>query len=269
MCFKIHIVYLFITLIFAEIIGDPNLFNKNCNVLRLKFEVNDGDRVYDSSEQRNEVFLKDGAGLTDKGIISGKAVNLGNDGKIYVGSKFKGKPRKSVAISLWVKLENEQGNHSLFRATDLNNVVHYQLLSRDGKVSWIHHGDDGKELFRVQSDRPVLKARKWQHIVGVYNYQSSKASLWLDGRKLKEKNAIQGHLAQKWSLLSVFGGRTKGLMDNIQLFRCPLDRTKVVALYVATASPKEDKKSLVEKPHKTPLKQKKSKIRLSEKLKIF
>ena len=249
--------------------GDPNLFNKKCNVLRLLFEANDGDRVYDTSEQKNEVYLKDGATLTAKGIITGQAVNLGDDGKVYVGSKFKGKPKKSVAISLWVKLEDLKGDHPLFRATDLNNVVHYELSSQNGKVSWAHRSDNGKELFRVQTDSPVLKARQWQHIVGVYDYNNAKASLWINGEKIREKNGVSGELAQKWSLLSVFGGRTKGFMDNIQLFRCPLDRTKVVALYVASASPKENKKSLVEKPHHVVLQKKTSTTKLSEKLKNF
>ena len=254
---------------FADVMGDPNLFNKKCTVLKLLFENNDGDRVYDSSEGQNEVYLKDGATLTGQDIITGKAVDLGDDGKVYVGSRFKGKPKKSVAISLWVKLKETKGYHSLFRATDLNNVVHYELSSHDGKGSWVHHNDNGNELFRVQSDSPVIKPRQWQHVVGVYDYKDAKASLWVDGKKIVEKDGIHGQLAQKWSLLSVFGGKTQGLMDNIELFRCPLDRTKVVALYVAAASPKDNKKSSIEKPHHTAATHKKSKTRLSDKFKKF
>lgn len=193
----------------------------------------------DDTVQQNNARLMDGATVTNQDTRSGHSANLGEDGKIALAGEFKGKPKKAVAISMWVKLKDVKGNHSLFRATDLNNIVHYDLGVHDGKGSWVHHDDSGKELFRVESRSSDIKPGEWHNIVGEYNSIQGAASLWVDGRRVSQKNGISGPLSQKWNALVVFGGKTAGLLDNIFMFRCPLDRTKIVALYVAAAARNE------------------------------
>ena len=235
-------------------LGDPQDFDDRCTVLKLTFEHLKKGQVLDDSLQKNNVRLTDGVTVTDRSLTKhGHSAKLGKHGKIVLAKDFKGRPRKAIGISMWVKLDSIIGNYSLFRALDgATNETRYELAVHDGKGFWVHYDDSGKVLFKVESVSSDIRAKKWHSIAANYNAVQKKATLWVDGRLVsKQDKAISGPLSQRWNKVVVFGGKTAGLLDNVFMFRCPLDRTKIVALYVAAATPASaDKKSKIQKHQK-------------------
>lgn len=211
-------------------------------MLKLTFEKLEDNLVFDDSPQKNNGQLQGEARILKDEIDQGRSIDFGNNGKIVLKPGFKGKPKKSIAISMWVKLNDVKGVIPLMTATDATNFVRYDLLLRNGRGEWVHRGDSGRELFHVQSSSSDITAGKWHNIVGSYDSMSRTASLWVDGKQVSKEDGISGMLSQKWNKLTIFGGKARGDMDNIFMFRCPLDKTKIVALYVSAASPKDVKK---------------------------
>ena len=216
-------------------------------MLKLTFEKLNGNMVLDDSLQKNNMQLQDGAKPLKDRMDSGHSAYLGDKGKIVLNSTFKGTPKESVAVSMWVKLNTIKGNIPLLTATDVNDVSHYILLLRDGKGVWVHKMDSGRDLFSVQSSFPVITAGQWHNVVGSYNSFTKTASLWVDGKEVSKQEGINGMLSQRWNKLTIFSGKKAcGYIDNIFMFKCPLDKTKIVALYVSAASPKDVKKDVIE-----------------------
>jgi hypothetical protein len=205
--------------------------------------------VLDDSPQGNNAELEDGAYVSNEDAKSGLSVNLGKNGYMIVPDDFKGKPTNAAAISMWAKLKNIQGDNPLFQAYD-NKTIHYGLSVLDGKASWVHRDDAGYQLFNVTANESKFTPGKWHHIVGAYSAKEKKATLWLDGKKIGSKTGITGPLSQNWDKLSMFAGKTAGVADNVFMFRCSLDRTKIVALYVTAASPKDAKRFQIPKSKK-------------------
>lgn len=226
-------------------LGNPEEFDKKCAVLKLTFEKSDGNLVLDDSPQKNNGKLEGEARVLKDETDLGRSVDFGNNGKIILDDDFKGKPRKSVAVSTWVKLNSIKGTVPLITATDATNFVRYDLLLRNGKGEWVHRRDSGRELFRVQSSSSDVTAGQWHNIVASYDSASKIASLWVDGKQVSKQDGVSGALSQKWNKLTIFGGKSHGDMDNIFMFRCPLDKTKIVALYVSDASHKDVKKDVI------------------------
>lgn len=217
-------------------------------MLKLTFEKSEDGLVFDDSPQKNNGQLQGEARILKDEADQGRSIDFGNNGKIVLKPGFKGKPKKSIAISMWVKLNNVKGVIPLITATDATNFVRYDLLLRNGRGEWVHRGDSGRELFRVQSSSSDVTAGKWHNIVGSYDSMSRTASLWVDGKQVSKEDGISGVLSQRWNKLTIFGGKAHGDMDNIFMFRCPLDKTKIVALYVSAASPKDVKRDEIERP---------------------
>lgn len=234
---------------FISDLGNPEDFDKKCAVLKLTFENSEDKLIFDDSPQKNNGQLQGEAHVLKDAADQGRSVEFGNNGKIVLKPGFKGKPKKSIAISMWVKLNNVKGvTVPLITATDSTNFVRYDLLLRNGRGEWVHRGDSGRELFRVQSSSSDVTAGKWHNIVGSYDSMSRTASLWVDGKQVSKEDGIIGVLSQKWNKLTIFGGKARGDMDNVFMFRCPLDKTKIVALYVSAASPKDVKKDVIARP---------------------
>lgn len=206
--------------------------------------------VLDDSPKINNAQLEDGAYTTNIGSKAGISASIGDDGYLKIPSTFKGKPKKAAAISMWVKLRDVNGINPLLQISDRNDTVHYDLSIVDGKPQWVHRNDTDNELFKVTANNDAhFTAGVWHHIVGTYSSKDKEASLWLDGKQVGSQKDVTGLLSQEWSHVYMFEGKTSGLADNIFMFRCPLDRTKIVALYVAVASPKDAKRFNIPKPN--------------------
>ena len=229
-------------------LGNPEEFDQKCAVLKLTFEKSEDSLVFDDSPQKNNGQLQGEARILKDETDQGRSIDFGNNGKIVLKPGFKGKPKNSVAISMWVKLNDVEGVIPLITATDATNFVRYDLLLRNGRGEWVHRGDSGRELFRVQSSSSDITPGKWHNIVGSYDSMSKTASLWVDGKQVSKEDGISGVLSQKWNKMTIFGGKARGDMDNIFMFRCPLDKTKIVALYVSAASPKDVKRNVIARP---------------------
>ena len=233
------------------VLGDPKMFDSACSVMKLTFEHTQGDMVLDDSPQYNNAELQNGAFVSDQQAKSGLSATIGEDGYMDIPGEFKGKPTKAAAVSMWAKIKSVDGSNPLFQTYDhIENStgLHYDLSVVDGRLSWGHRDDLGKALFHViANDDAKFTPGKWHHIVGAYSGKTKKATLWLDGKKVGSEENVSGILAQNWDNVSLFRGKTSGVVDNVFMFRCSLDRTKVVALYVAAASPKDAKRSRIPK----------------------
>lgn len=233
---------------YSTVLGDPKRFDSACSVLKLTFEHAQGAMVLDDSEQGNNAELESGAFVSDEQAKSGlTAVNIGEDGYLDILEPFKGKPTKAAAVSMWAKIKDVEGKNPLFQTYE-NSSVRYDLSVMDGRVSWGHLDDLGKAIFHVTADDDAkFIPGKWHHIVGTFSDKTKNATLWLDGKKVGSEEGVSGLLSQNWDKVSMFKGKTSGFADNVFMFRCSLDRTKVVALYVAAASPKDAKRSRIPK----------------------
>lgn len=205
--------------------------------------------VLDDSPEINNAELEDGAYITNTDSKSGISASIGHDGYLQLPNTFKGMPKKAAAISMWIKLSDVKGVNPLFQAEDRNSTVHYDLSIVDGKPLWVHRNDTDQEMFKVTAnDDAHFTAGAWHHIVGAYSTKYKEATLWLDGKQIGSQKNVTGMLSQDWSKVYMFEGKTSGLADNIFMFRCPLDRTKIIALYVSVASPKDSKRFKIPTP---------------------
>ncbi|XP_032240272.2 uncharacterized protein LOC116619522 [Nematostella vectensis] len=233
-----------------SVLGDPKKFNEKCTVLKLTFEHSQGGVVFDDSIEGNDAELEQGAFVSDETAKSGLAMNLGQQGFLKLADKFKGKPRRSVAVSMWVKLDDTNGYNPLLRAIGDDDITHYELAVNNSKGLWVHRDDNGAVVFQVESNGTKgLTPGSWHHILGSFNGREGNASLWVDGKATGSQSGVTGSLSRHWNMVKMFEGKTSGIVDNVFMFRCPMDRTKIVALYVAAASPK-DKKVLIPRPRK-------------------
>ncbi|XP_031568290.1 uncharacterized protein LOC116302991 [Actinia tenebrosa] len=234
------------------VLGDPKMFDSACSVLKLTFEHTQGSTVLDDSPQGNNAELDDGAYVSDQQAKSGLSLHIGEDGHMEIPESFKGKPTRAAAVSMWVKLQDVSGKKPLFQTYENEESLHYDLSVVDGRLSWGHLDDIGKVIFHVTADENAkFTPRKWHHIVGAYSDKTKEATLWLDGKKVGKEENVSGLLSRNWDRVSLFKGKTSGDADNVFMFRCSLDRTKVVALYVAAASPKDAKRSQIPKVKKS------------------
>lgn len=236
-------------MIISTDLGDPRKFDSACSVLKLTFEHTTGAMILDDSPKTNNARLEDGAYVINTGSSSKTSATINDDGYVDIPGTFKGKPKKAAAISMWINLKSVDGANPLFQASDRNGTTHYDLSIVNGRATWTHRDDTDQEIFKVKaSDESRFTAGKWHHIVGTYSSKNKKATLWLDGKEVGHQKDVTGKLSQDWTKIFMFEGKTVGLADNIFMFRCSLDRTKVIALYVSALSPKHEKKSTIPKP---------------------
>ena len=102
-------------------------------MLKLTFEKSEDNLVFDDSPQKNNGHLQGDARILKDETDQGRSIHFGKNGEIVLKPGFKGKPKKSIAISMWVKLNDIEGVIPLITATDATNFVRYDLLLRNGR----------------------------------------------------------------------------------------------------------------------------------------
>ena len=88
------------------------------------------------------------------------------------GKRFSPKPRESITMAVWVKLDTSRGIQSIFDtvggALSTHKEGQYHLEIDNARVRWFHRNEKHITIFSILSD-PVLVEGNWTHITGTYN----------------------------------------------------------------------------------------------------
>ena len=149
------------------------------------------------------------------------------------GEHFTPKPRQAITISLWVKLLQTDGIHSLFdtvgsKSDHHNGQYHFEIV--DGKVRWFHRDESGEQVFSITTD-PIIKRDQWTNIAATYDANLGEAKIYVNG-ELKTVDVGHGELSMDWGAKAGFGTHTDGrallgYIDDIYLYSRALDHLEL------------------------------------------
>lgn len=149
------------------------------------------------------------------------------------GERFEPKPRQAITISLWVKLLQTDGIHSLFdtvgsKSDHHNGQYHFEIV--DGKVRWFHRDENAEQVFSVTTE-PVIKRDQWTNIAATYDANLGEAKIFVNG-ELKTVDVGRGELSMDWGAKAGFGTHTDGrallgYIDDIYIYSRALDRLEI------------------------------------------
>lgn len=149
------------------------------------------------------------------------------------GEHFGPKPRQAITISIWVKLLQTDGVHSLFDTVGSisdhhNGQYHFEIV--DGKVRWFHRDENAEQVFSVTTD-PIIKRDQWTNIAATYDANLGEAKIFVNG-ELKTVEVGHGELSMDWGAKAGFGTHTDGrallgYIDDIYIYSRALDRLEI------------------------------------------
>ena len=91
---------------------------------------------------------------------------------LFDGPRFYPKPNVSVTMTVWIKLETNLGEQSVFATVGGNASTHsqghYHLEIRNGSVRWFHRNEREVTIFSVLT-KPLIKIGNWMHLAVTYD----------------------------------------------------------------------------------------------------
>ena len=88
----------------------------------------------------------------------------------FDGRKFLPKPRVSVTITVWMKVNTIHAHQSVFStvggSNSERNRCHLEIQS-DGRVRWSHKNEHGV-IFHIVT-KPLIKSGNWTHLALTYD----------------------------------------------------------------------------------------------------
>ncbi|XP_068742646.1 uncharacterized protein [Montipora capricornis] len=217
--------------------NEVTLLAQTCNyhriVLHYGFNLFTGKTVYDQSGLANNGIAINGSASSSNGTC-GKSVNM-TMGQIKIpGDSFREKPQKAISISVWINLQTNRGRHEIFNTIGSHSDHkhdQYDFAVKDGKVMWYHHQENDKEVFNVVT-LPVIPARRWSHVVALYDSAAMLAKVYVNGILVKQKSA-SGDLSQDWGHFAGIGRHfyegtyLSGLIDEFIIYNYALGENEI------------------------------------------
>ena len=149
------------------------------------------------------------------------------------GEQFEPKPRQAITISLWVKLLQTDGIHSLFdtvgsKSDHKNGQYHFEIV--DGKVRWFHRDENAEQVFSVTTE-PIIVRDQWTNIAATYDANLAEAKIFVNG-ELTTVDVGHGELSMDWGAKAGFGTHTDGrallgYIDDIYIYSRALDHLEI------------------------------------------
>ncbi|XP_048578921.1 uncharacterized protein LOC5512916 [Nematostella vectensis] len=177
----------------------PNTFQ---SVVFFGFDRDSGHTVFDDSGNENNGQMSQDANVLETKTSCGNCLVLSGGDLLLEGSHIKRKPLFSITVALWVKLETNRGEQTIFMTSNPGNPgnrhVQYLLLIIDGKVKWFHSNEKSQTVFSAETESAVVPAGTWTHISGTYTSMGGKSQIFVNGDLKKEDFTGSGTLSQDW-----------------------------------------------------------------------
>ena len=91
---------------------------------------------------------------------------------LFDGPRFYPKPNVSVTMTVWIKLETNLGEQSVFATVGGNASTHsqghYHLEIKNGSVRWFHRNEREVTIFSVLT-KPLIEIGNWTHLAVTYD----------------------------------------------------------------------------------------------------
>jgi hypothetical protein len=152
-------------------------------------------------------------------------------------------PTSGMTLAAWVKCENTGDHQTLFnaRASDGTWLIHPELRS-NGEFRWLLRSAGGNTIFDIRAG--AVTWDEWLHYAGTYDKATGKATLYINGKVVKEENiANPQDIAGDWGQGARVGydiddaRAFTGLMDDFLMFRRALSQAEVKKLMQGIGSP--------------------------------
>ncbi|EDO48205.1 predicted protein [Nematostella vectensis] len=201
--------------------------------------------IYDASHNGNLATMQGGASVVEGGKF-GRALNLTRDGNVTFDIQhFRNRPTLAITIALWLKLSEVKGSQEVFFTCGnpvVLNIGAYHIGIEDGVVTWSLKNENGTDLFKAISDKPI-ESNKWVHIAGTHRYSTGIANLYINGNLSKGASAPRRHFPpgvfNDWACADMGNPRDKkplvGLIDEFYIFKCALLPEEISDLYSKNA----------------------------------
>ncbi|XP_065055660.1 uncharacterized protein LOC135684164 isoform X2 [Rhopilema esculentum] len=190
----------------------------------LSFEKIDNEIVFDSSPMGNNAYLNKGAAVYDTHGKCRHAARIIEGSDILLdGRNMRVKPREAISISVWIRMDNTEGVHSIFDTIGANSrhvlgQYHFEIVG--GAVRWFHRDENGTQIFSAITEPNFVSPREWNHLVASYDSQTGETKIYVNGSRVADTKG-SGLLSQDW------GGRvglgrhkdTRDLQGDIDEFR--------------------------------------------------
>ena len=89
----------------------------------------------------------------------------------FNGRRFSPKPKTSVPITVWIKVNKLVGDQSVFATIGGENArdSRYHLeIKHDGGVRWFNRNDGNVDVFNIIT-KPIIKIENWTHLAVTYD----------------------------------------------------------------------------------------------------
>lgn len=84
----------------------------------------------------------------------------------FNGRRFSPKPKTSVTITVWIKVNKLVGDQSVFATIEGKNARNsrYHLeIKHDGRVRWFNQNGGNAGIFNIIT-KPIIKLENWTHL---------------------------------------------------------------------------------------------------------
>ena len=84
----------------------------------------------------------------------------------FNGRRFSPKPKMSVTITVWIKVNKLVGDQSVFATIEGKNARNsrYHLeIKHDGRVRWFNQNGGNAGIFNIIT-KPIIKLENWTHL---------------------------------------------------------------------------------------------------------
>lgn len=195
--------------------------------------------INDKSGYENSGLMATGGEIlkySDPEFTCNQASRLWDSDISLKGDTFQAKPRKAITIAAWVKLEEKQGQHSIFDTIGTAHAqgqFHFEV--NDGVVRWFHRDQNQKVVFETMAH--TVPRSKWTHLAGEYNSKTGQAKVFING-EIKNQSIGEGELSRDWGVRAGIGNHEKhrplrGSIDEFRIYNYALKPDEIKALVSA------------------------------------
>ncbi|XP_065684197.1 uncharacterized protein LOC100206840 isoform X1 [Hydra vulgaris] len=196
-------------------------------------------RIADKSGYENSGTMGQGGEIlkfSDKEYTCNQAARL-YDHDIYLrGDTFQAKPKSAITIAAWIKLEEKNGQHSIFDtvgASHAQGQFHFEV--NDGVVRWFHRNECQEVVFETMAH--FVPKGRWTHVAGTYDYKTKQAKIFING-EIRNQSIGDGQLSRDWGVRAGIGNHEKnralrGSIDEFRIYNYALKSDEIKALVSA------------------------------------
>lgn len=212
------------------------------------FDRVSGSDVFDDSGSLNDGKLTSLATVTKTSGTCGNGLQLRGGNILIDGQRIQRKPLFSVTVALWLKLNTNRGQQSVFSTCNPDNPWNthqqYSLTIKDGRVRWFHRNEKSQTVFSAETNSPLVPAGTWTHISCTYTATGGKSEIYVNGVLKKQELTGSGILSQDWNGKTSIGkeyekgadgkwieqNNLNGIIDEFYLFERDLKQNEITLL---------------------------------------